>query len=1188
VKRWRVVGLFVLPVLILLAALAGVAFWGGSEGGLQQLARLAVQSSAGVLTIDKVSGRLLGSWRLEGVRVQTVDLDLRCQKIEGRVLPLALLRGEVRMELVHGAGVDLLIREDPQDTSPLVLPILNFPVRVAVEKLEIEDFFIHDETGVEFPRIEWISGELAAQRRRALLQGGEFRMDGVSAQVQGSMEFDGNWPVDLRGGLQIKVGEEAGAIPLSADFVIGAVLTDPVAEIDLKTPAETTINLTCTDLFGDLRWQGETTVARVSANEILSLWQAKMSAVNPAWPELYFTEAHLAATGNTDGYKGTVQVQGQWTKSEVWPHLAALPPMTIEAELAGDTEGLQVPSLTAKSQTGEVRAKGMVSWLDDVHWQAEFETRDVELASYLPEWTGHMDAEIKTSGRLRGDVLSGELALVALDGDLLGYPLSGSGELRLDERGLQVDTLRVQSGDSELDVSGTVGEEMNLRVRAAVASLANLWPEAAGTGHFQGTVKGSRKAPEFSFTLDGNALSYRETMVQTLTGSGKGVFSPQGAVEVKLAGQGLWAASFPFSSVDVGLGGSMARHHLQAKFAGSSGEIDVALDGSLETAEAIAWKGELGELLLHLDPYGKWRLRKPAPLRIDGSGVELAPACLEQGAASFCVEGEWQAFDDSQWRFNADLDSFACGLLYQWHLIPRPLEGRLSALLRLQGQGARLVQGEAGVTVPDLQMSAPDEDGREQILRWTETLFSLKLVDSRLSTTAKSRYQDGSTIDAVIQIDGFGDFASSWDGLPLQGKIDLDVKDLTPLAFLTDSMIVPTGSVKGAFALSGRLGNPFLSGELRQRDGTVFVPATGITLEELYLSVMMKGEEEGMAVVLLADSGSGNIRVAGNVLLRDDNWLVDVHATGKEFELAHLTEYEIVVDPDLHIVMDAGVAHVTGRVLVPWALIAVNKTEGYVAASDDVIIVDKQDGGKKEWPLSGMVTVELGKEVSVDSFGVKGRMEGSVAITAVPGHPLTGKGNLIVHDGIYVVRNRALDISRGKFFFLGGPLVNPGIDALAQRKNNSKTVGVLVSGTVDDMEVKLFSDPPMAESEILTALLSGRPYAETSHQVSKTVQETVAGVGFERGGAILGDIFSGIEDQFLLDNIYMESGEDASDVSVMIGKELIKDLYISYGYDPFKASGIFKARYDLWKSFSVETEIGAEQTGADLLWSIEK
>jgi len=1187
VKRWRVVGLFVLPLLILLAALAGVAFWGGSEGGLQQLARLAVQSSGGILTIDKVSGRLLEGWCLEGVRVQTVDLDLRCQKIEGRVRPLALLQGKVQMTLVHGEGVDLLIKEDAQDTSPLVLPILNFPVRVGVDRLEIADFFIHDETGVEFPNIAWISGELAAQKRRVLLQGGEFRMDGVSAQVQGTMDFDGKWPVDLRGGLSIEVGK--GAIPLSADFVIGAVLTDPVAEIDLKTPAKTRINLTCTDLFGDLRWQGETTVARVSANEIFSLWQAKMAAVNPAWPELYFTEAHLAATGNTDGYKGTVQMQGQWTKSEVWPHLAALPPMTIEAELAGDTEGLQVPSLTAKSQTGEVRAKGMVSWLDDVHWQAELETRDVELASYLPEWSGRMDAEIKASGRLLGDVLSGELELVALDGDLLGYPLSGSGQLRLDEGGLQVDKLWVQSGDSELDVSGTVGEDMNLRVRAEVASLANFFPEAAGTVHFQGTVAGSREAPEFSFTVDGADLSYQENGAQALTGSGKGVVSPQGAVEVSLVGHGLRAASWSFSSLNLALGGSMAQHHLQAKLAGADGEIHVALAGALDMTETLAWKGVIGDFFVQLDPYGKWRLKEPVPLQIDGKGIELSSACLEQGATALCAEGSWQAFgDDGQWSLQAELDSFASGLLYQWHLIPRPLTGSLSALLHLQGRGTRLILGDARVTAPELQMSASDEEGREQLLRWTDTLFSLKLEDSRLTTTARSRSQDGGAIDAVIQIDGFGDLAASWDGLPVQGKIDLDVKDLTPLAFLSDSMITPTGSVKGAFVLSGRLGSPSLSGELRQKDGTIFVPATGMTLEELHLSVMMRGEEEGMALVLTADSGPGNIRIAGNVFRKDGDWRVDVHAGGKEFEVAHLTEYEIIIDPDLHMVLDAGVVQVTGRVLVPRAMIAVNKMDGYVAASDDVIIVDNIEGGKKELPLGGMVNVELGKEVRVDSFGVKGRMEGSVVVTAIPGHPWTGKGSLTVHDGIYVLRNRALDMSRGKFFFLGGPLVNPGIDALAQRKSNSKTVGVLVSGTVDDMEVKLFSDPPMAESEILTALLSGRPYAETDHQVSKTVQDAAAVVGLERGGAILGDILSGIEDQFLLDNIYMESGEDASDVSVMIDKELIKDLYISYGYDPFKASGIFKARYDLWKRFSVETEIGAEQTGADLLWSIEK
>jgi translocation and assembly module TamB len=195
---------------------------------------------------------------------------------------------------------------------------------------------------------------------------------------------------------------------------------------------------------------------------------------------------------------------------------------------------------------------------------------------------------------------------------------------------------------------------------------------------------------------------------------------------------------------------------------------------------------------------------------------------------------------------------------------------------------------------------------------------------------------------------------------------------------------------------------------------------------------------------------------------------------------------------------------------------------------------------------------------------------------------------LTVHDGIYVLRDRALDITRGNFSFLGGSLDNPGIHMLAQRKSNQKTVGVQVSGTLDDMEVKLFSDPPMAEGEILTALLSGRSYSGSKHQVSTTVKEATDGVGFKRGGDFLGNLIAGLEGQFPLDDIYVESGAGASDVSLIVGKELFEDLYISYGYDPFKAAGIFKARYDLWRRFSVETEVGAEQTGADLLWSIEK
>jgi translocation and assembly module TamB len=344
-----------------------------------------------------------------------------------------------------------------------------------------------------------------------------------------------------------------------------------------------------------------------------------------------------------------------------------------------------------------------------------------------------------------------------------------------------------------------------------------------------------------------------------------------------------------------------------------------------------------------------------------------------------------------------------------------------------------------------------------------------------------------------------------------------------------------------------------------------------------------------MHLVLDTASGPGKVRIAGDLVHDEQNgWRVDATATGKEFEVAHLPDYEVLLDPDLRFALRAGVMQVDGKVLVPSASITIKEAAGSVTVSRDVVVVDGNEKEKKDWPLLGTVMVELGPDVHVDAFGLKGRLLGSVTVSDAPGLSMTGKGSLALHDGIFVVRDRALDISRGRFFFQGGPLEHPGIDVLAQKKTKNKTVGVLASGTVNDMDLKLFSDPPMAEDAILTELLAGRSYSGTSHQVSNTVGAVATGLGLTRSGAFVEDILARLENQFALDDIYVESGEKSSAVSVMIGKELSKDLYISYGYDPFTSAGIFKARYDLWKGFSVETEAGADRTGADLLWSIEK
>jgi len=1177
VKRWRLVSFLLLPLLIVLAALT---FLGLTENGLRQLARIATQVSGGVLAIEDVQGRLIGRWQLDGLQVQTAAADLSCKKIEVRWQPLALFQGTLQIITLHGEGVEVRIKDEGQarEDVSVILPIpvswspwtalqrLLLPGGIVFDTFELEDVSINDIGGMELLRVDKVSLELAAAKDQVTLKRFDFSIPGASLYVQGSVGLGGKWPLDLRGGWAM---EEKESEHFGADFLIHGTLTDQLnAQVDFQTPVQTRVNLSCSDPLGDLRWQADAVLAQI-----------RLSEVHPDWPELVLSSAEIRASGTRIAYQGTVQLAGSWAQS---------PQTLIEAELAGDLGGLRVSSLVVQLPEGQLALQGTVGWQDGFNWQLELEGEDVNPEPYFPDWQGRINTRASSSGRLQGDEFVGEMQLLALDGELLGYPLSGSGSVVIGEDGVLVKELLLRSGESELAVTGTVGAGtkdgvVDLHLRFDTENLGSLLPEAGGKAHLRGTVRGSREAPEFYFDLDAGTISYQDTVVQTLTGQGS--FSPQGAVNVVIAGQGLQAGGTEFSTLSVNLGGTMARHQLQAQLTGAAGEIDLQLAGGLE---AQSWQGEISDLLLRLDSYGDWQLKSPAPLRIDGEGVELSPVCLKQEENRLCLQGGW--LSSGEWHLDADLDPLASDLLYQWDLSSFPVKGRLVASVQAAGLGTQLVKGEARISVPALQVALLDEDGREQLLRWTDTSLTLDLVDSRLVGVAKTLFQDGNTIDATIEVGQFGDLSAVWDELPIQGEIVLDAKDLSSLALLSNYRVTPTGSMKGTFAVDGRVGSPRLSGQLRQISGNIFIPATGITLEELLLSVVAKGEKEGMHLVLDAISGPGTIRVVGDIIReKQGGWQIDAIAIGKEFEVAHLPDYQIIINPDLRLVLRDRKIHVSGKLLVPRAVITIKEFDGPVAVSRDVVLVDSLEEDKgKGIPLVASVIVEMGEDVRIDSFGLKGRLMGGLTVNYGPNLPLTGRGSLTLHEGVFVLRNRPLDIARGRFFFTGNPLENPGIDVLAQKKTKQKTVGVIVSGTLSDMELRLFSDPPMAESEILTELLAGRPVSGTSSQMGSIVGAVATGIGFEEGGSFVGDFASRLQDQLGLDDVYVEGGANATDVSLMIGKELFKDLYISYGYDPFSAASIFRARYDLWKGFSVETEVGAEKTGADLLWSIEK
>ncbi|MEZ5582839.1 MAG: translocation/assembly module TamB domain-containing protein [Candidatus Competibacteraceae bacterium] len=67
-----------------------------------------------------------------------------------------------------------------------------------------------------------------------------------------------------------------------------------------------------------------------------------------------------------------------------------------------------------------------------------------------------------------------------------------------------------------------------------------------------------------------------------------------------------------------------------------------------------------------------------------------------------------------------------------------------------------------------------------------------------------------------------------------------------------------------------------------------------------------------------------------------------------------------------------------------------------------------------------------------------------------------------------------------------------------------------------------------------------------------------------------------------------ESGDNPDDASVVLGRYLSPDLYVSYGIGLLDAVNTFRLRYQLTKQLTFESSTTGTDSGADLFYTIER
>jgi len=630
-----------------------------------------------------------------------------------------------------------------------------------------------------------------------------------------------------------------------------------------------------------------------------------------------------------------------------------------------------------------------------------------------------------------------------------------------------------------------------------------------------------------------------------------------------------------------------------------------ALDALLPQIEKLS-----GDLELNLDVTGNFaqpRLQGSASLRggsftlaaskqvieqidlnLQSDGSERARFNIQAVAAggSFTIQGDTLLDRNSGWPSSIAVSGEGldiASLLNPWLDEPLLIDGRLQAEARLQFRAPDQLLGEINLTSAEGKLTYPLQDQEKERWNYRDGFLTLALSEQGIDARSGANFGNDNGMSAQIGLPGARLLALDAEQQALAGKVDIALEKFDLVQYQVPEIDKIKGHLQLGITLAGKLAEPKLGVTASLQQASFDIPRLGLQIRQVSLKGSTDNNDQ-FNFEISADSGEGKLSILGSTRLDPARgWPSTVKIKGEDFEVARIPEAHVTFSPDLTITIEGQSIHIEGDLLVPFAKLQPVDVSSAVRVSNDSVIIGGEKVDEERWQVSTRVNVILGERVTFFGFGFEGRLGGRLLVEDAPGQVSTGTGEITIQEGRYRAYGQRLDIEDGRLLFTGGPLDNPGLDVRAIRRVNEITVGLQVQGRLQQPKVELFSIPAMDQTDMLSYLVLGRPMETNNSKDSAMMSQAALALGLAGGDSLARQV----GDQFGLDEMRVESNDNGDQASLVVGRYLSPDLYVSYGVGLVEAINTLRLRYRLAERWHVQVESG-EYQGADLLFTIER
>lgn len=377
------------------------------------------------------------------------------------------------------------------------------------------------------------------------------------------------------------------------------------------------------------------------------------------------------------------------------------------------------------------------------------------------------------------------------------------------------------------------------------------------------------------------------------------------------------------------------------------------------------------------------------------------------------------------------------------------------------------------------------------------------------------------------------------------------------------------GLLQADLALTGSPLHPAINGTVAITDAGGDVVPLGVRVTDIDMRLAVSPTSIRIAE-LSAKAGDGTLSGSGAMSL-DENFspdTIDATLRAHRWPAIATARYQARIDGEVHAGGTLSAPRVKGQVDVVDATVHPNLDflgGSSVPPLDDTIVVIRpgekisssdgesrtiqassvrHDNGQTFKNLTLDLQVNIHRNTWIRDEDARVELDGNLKIGKQADGPISVVGEIATVRGWLRFHGKRFTLANGQILFTGGPEIDPALNIDAQYAVSDYTVDVIVAGTASKPEIKLQSQPRLAQADILSLILFGTTTNQLGQGQKTAVLQQAQSMAIGAAG------------QTISESLGLSSlGVNVNGASIGLGHYLNKDTYISFSPNPGAIGG---------------------------------